>query len=363
MIRVLLDGITSRIDRVAVVDGVTLEVHPNELTYVLGPSGSGKTTLARLITGLETLDDGEIYFDGKAVQRVPVAERRVGLIFQADTLWPHWNVAENVGYGLKLRGVSRRERRKRVEEALVAARIDGLADRRPARLSALHRRRVAIARAIAIDPILLVFDEPLAGLEGRDRDELGDDLRRIQMETETTTLVLTADPREALKSADRVAVLDLGRIVQIGTPWEIYNRPADTFVAEFLGPTNLLQGQLETTDARGGAVVRTPIGRLVGMAPPVELPGGCAVTVSIRPESLSFGAAGTPLGVNRFAAMIERQTLLGSLRDVQLRGPGDWPMHALVLSAQSQDVREGQNVTVTVAPELVVVLPTRKAPS
>ncbi len=361
MIRVVLDGLVKRFDRVAVVDGVSLEVNPGALTYVLGPPGAGKTTLVRLITGLETPDEGEIYFDGRAMQKLTPAERRVGLVFETEALWPHRNVADNVGYGLQVRGVSRRERRKRVEEALSLVRLEGLADRRIAGLTPLQRRRVAVARALAIDPALLVLDQPLAGLEGQGADEFRDDLRRLHTETSTTTLVLSDNPREALAVADWIAVLDLGRIVQTGAPWELYNRPSDTFVAQFLGPANLLQGHLESTDARGGAVVRTPVGRLVGLAPAQTLPGGSPVTVSIRPESLGLGGVTTPLGANRFPATVERQVYLGGVRQVHLRGPGDWPVTALTLPAQTPELREGQSLTVAVAPEHVVILPSRYA--
>jgi ABC-type Fe3+/spermidine/putrescine transport system ATPase subunit len=361
MIRVVLDDVVKRFDRVAVVDGVSLEVNPGELTCVLGPPGAGKTTLARLIAGLDAPDDGEIYFDGRSMLKVPPAGRRVGLVFEADALWSHRSVVENIGYGLQLRGVGRRERRKRAEEALAQVRLEGLADRRIAGLTPLQLRRVAVARALAIDPVILVLDQPLKGLEGRGAEEFRDDLRQLHAETGTTTLVLSDDPREALAMSDRIAVLDLGRVVQVGSPWEIYNRPADTFVAQFLGPANLLQGQLESIDGRGGAVVRTPIGRLVALAPARELPGGSPVTVAIRPEALGLGGGTPPLGGNRFPATVERQVFLGGFRQVHLRGPGDWPVTALAPQAQAPELREGQGLTVAVAPEHVVVLPSRHA--
>jgi ABC-type Fe3+/spermidine/putrescine transport system ATPase subunit len=360
MIRLVLDALVKRIDRVAVVDGASLDVRPGELSVVLGPSGAGKSTLARLIAGLEKPDEGEIYFDGRPMLTVPPQDRRVGLIFQEDSLWPHFSVADNVGYGLRVRGVSRRERRQRVAEALGAARIDSLADKRPDDLSTLQRQRVALARALVTDPEVLIFDEPLGRLEPPANSDFRDDIRRIHGETQTTTIVLTNNPKEALGLGERVAVMDLGRVVQLGSPDEVYNHPADTFVAQFMGPTNLLQGQAEGTDARGEVVVRTPIGRLVGHAPGGPIDTGTPVTVSIRPESLSLGP-GVPVGSNRFLATLERQVFQGEVRVVYLRAPNEWPVQAFALQSQSSGLREGQSLTVSVAPEFVIVLPSRFA--
>jgi ABC-type Fe3+/spermidine/putrescine transport system ATPase subunit len=355
MIRVTLEGLIKRYDRVAVVDGASLEIEPGSLNYVLGPSGAGKTTLARLIAGLEPADDGEIYFDGRVVHTLPAAQRRVGFVFQDDALWPRLTVAENVGYALKVRGLGRAQRREKVAEALGLLRIDSLAEKSPDDLSGLQRQKVALARALAGGPELLILDEPTGRLEMRVREEFRDEIRRVHAETVLTTLVLTHDPQEALALADRIAVMDLGRIVQAGTPHEVYNRPADAFVARFLGPTNLLQGQVEGTDARGEVVVRTTLGRLIGHSAGDPPPQGTPVTLSIRPEALSIGPH-VPPDANRFAVAVERLVFLGAVRQVHVRGPGNWPIVALALQSQSQGLREGQSLTLSVPPEQVVVL-------
>ena len=360
MIRVVLENLVKRFDGVAVVDGASMEIRPGELSYILGPSGSGKSTLARLVVGLDALDDGEIYFDGRIVHDLPAASRRVGIVFQDDALWPHLSVADNVGYPLKVQGVARRDRRKQVAEALASSRLDTLGEKRPDDLSGLQRQRVALARALVLEPDLLILDEPLARLEDRVRGDFRDEIRRVVAEAEVTTLVLTADAREALALAEALAVMDLGRIVQSGPPSQVYNRPLDAFVARFLGPINLIQGQVESSDLRGEVVVRTPLGRLVGHSQTPNLAAGAPATVAVRPEALSL-VGGTGTHANRFAATVERLVFLGESRQVHLRGPNDWPVIALALQSQSGQLREGQGITVHVGPEHVVVLPAKYA--
>lgn len=355
MTRVTLDGLVKTLDGVAVVDGASLELPAGAITVVLGPSGAGKTTLARLVAGLDPVDAGEIFFDARIVHRLPPHERGVGLVFQDDALWPRLTVAENIGYALKLRKVPRADRRERVSEALNAVHLDSLARSRPDELSGVQRQRVALARALAVKPELLVLDDPLGRLETRVRDDFRDEIRRLHAEAGVTTLVFTSDTRDALALADRLAVMDLGKVVQAGTPSELYNRPADAFVARLLGQTNLVQGQVEGPGTRGEVIVRTPYGRLVGQPVAGEPASGSPVTISIRPESLMLGA-NVPAGSNRFPATVERLVFLGEVRRIHLRGPGDWPVCVLALQSQSPALREGQSLTLSVQPEHVVVL-------
>jgi putative spermidine/putrescine transport system ATP-binding protein len=358
VIRVILERLEKRFGAIAAVDGASLELRPGEMTYVLGPPGAGKTTLARLVAGLESPDYGEIYFGDRLVHTLPAVERGAGMVFQDLGLWPGLTVVENVGYPLKIQKMPRPDRRRRVSEVLAALRIDSLAGRRPEGLTPQQRLRTALARALVTRPGFLVLDEPLGSLEPRAREECWDDLRRVHAEAGVTILVFTDDPVEALALADRLAVMDLGKILQFGAPQELYSRPLDVFVARMLGPTNLLQGQVEShvTEAKGEVVVRTPLGRLIGQMIPGQAGPGAPVTISVRPETVSLGPS-TPPGWNRFPATVERIIFRGELRQVHARGPGDWPIIVSALQSQSQSLREGQSLTLSVAPEHVVVLP------
>jgi ABC-type Fe3+/spermidine/putrescine transport system ATPase subunit len=358
MMRVILEGVVKRFGPVVAVDDASFELRPREVTYLLGPKGAGKTTLARCIAGLDRIDDGEIYFGDRMVQDLAPHEREVGFVFDDLGLWPELTVVENVGFPLRARGHSRVERKRKVEESLTTLRIDSLAGRRPGKLTAAQRLRVAVARALIQEPGVLILDEPMRHVEPRAWEDFAEDLKRLHAELNLTTMITSEDPAEALASADRLAVMDLGRIVQCDLPEQLYNRPADVFVARLLGATNLLQGQVESQaiDIRGDVVVRTPLGRLIARSGAGAPPQGSPVTVSLRPETLALGAT-TPPGWNRFPATIERITFKGELRQVRARGPGDWPIVVSVLQSQSQALREGQSLTVSVAPEHVVVLP------
>jgi ABC-type Fe3+/spermidine/putrescine transport system ATPase subunit len=358
MRRVILEGLVKRYAGVAAVDGASFELRPGEVTYVLGPSGAGKTTLARLVAGLERPDDGDIFFDDRMVQDVPAHERGVGMVFQDLGLWPGLTVAEHVGYPLKVRRLPSTERRRRIAEALNALRIDSLAARRPEHLTPQQQLRTALARALITEPELLILDAPLHSFDPRSREECRDELRRVHAELGLTTLALTDDPDEALAMADALAVMDLGRIVQFGESHELYNHPVDVFVARLLGPTNLLQGQVDgyAGESRGEVIVRTPLGRLIARSTPGAPGPGVPVTISVRPETITASST-VPSGWNRFPATIERVDFRGELRHVHARGPGDWPVLVSVLQSQSPGLREGQSLTLSVAPEHVVVLP------
>jgi sulfate transport system ATP-binding protein len=243
---ITVNNITKRFGQYAALHGVDLTIQPGEFIALLGPSGSGKTTLLRIIAGLEYQDSGQVLFDGEDVSHRKVADRGVGFVFQQYALFRHMTVAENVAFGLTVRrrksGLSRGQIREKALELLRLVQLEGLAERLPAQLSGGQRQRVALARALAIEPKLLLLDEPFGALDARVRKDLRRWLRDLHRQMGLTSIFVTHDQEEALELADRVVVMNKGRIEQIGTPEEIYSNPATAFVSHFVGETNLLPG-------------------------------------------------------------------------------------------------------------------------
>ena len=222
------------------VQDVSFTIEPGEMFFLLGPSGSGKTTVLRMVAGFITPDDGEILFDGKRMNDVPAQNRGTAMVFQSYAIWPHLTVYENVAYGLRVQKLAGRALDERVKEALRLVRLEALAQRKPAQLSGGEQQRVALARALAVKPGLILLDEPLSNLDARLRLDLREELRRVHLKTKIACLYVTHDQEEALSLADRMAVMNKGRIEQIGPPRELYDRPASEFVARFMGEINIL---------------------------------------------------------------------------------------------------------------------------
>jgi putative spermidine/putrescine transport system ATP-binding protein len=294
------------------VTDITLDIAPGELVVCLGPSGCGKTTLLRLIAGFVRPDAGVIRLNGEDVSALPTRSRECGVVFQAYALFPHMRVWENVAYPLRVRDVAADDRRRRAADMLELVGLTGLSDRLPAQLSGGQQQRVALARALVFGPRALLLDEPLSALDAATRVAMRDEIRRIQRAQNIATLLITHDQDEALSLADRIVLLNEGRFVQSGSPHEIYDRPADAFVAGFVGRANLLDARV--IDAQ---TIDTPIGRLI--TPPHGRAAGSALRVLVRPERIEVAsAANGAAGENVFAAKVLRDRFFGATRQLEI---------------------------------------------
>lgn len=287
-IAVSMEGVVAKYREQTILHDLSLKIGQGEFLTLLGPSGCGKTTLLNLIAGFTQANQGEIFIDGNLVTDLPPHEREIGIVFQNYALFPHMDVARNIGYGLRMRGVPAAEIAQRVEAAMQLVKLDGLGHRKPRELSGGQQQRVALARALVIKPKVLLLDEPFSALDKGLRGAMQVEIREIQRELGVTTVFVTHDQGEALSMSDRIAVMSRGRICQIATPDEIYRRPTDPFVASFLGDVNILPTHFHGEDAThlhlrlGAGLVSVERERLVG-----EHAGG-RMDVYVRPEHIRF---------------------------------------------------------------------------
>jgi putative spermidine/putrescine transport system ATP-binding protein len=323
---------------VTALDRTDLTIPTGEILVLLGPSGCGKTTLLRLIAGLEQPDaGGSIQFDREDVTRTPIEERQVGMVFQSYALFPNMSVADNIGYGLKVRRVPAEERKARVAELLDMVGLTELARRRIDRISGGQRQRVALARALAIRPRVLLLDEPLAALDASLRERLRVEIASLLRTFRITAVYVTHDQAEAMAIGDRVAVMNQGRIVQIGTPEAIYQKPASRFAAEFVGVMNRVSGPV-----RNGCL------KINGGSLPVSGPDRDAV-LWFRPEAVNIAAQGLLQGT------ITGTTFLGATRRIEVDVGSASPI--LVDAPAVPTVRVGEPISLSVAPEALLELP------
>jgi putative spermidine/putrescine transport system ATP-binding protein len=321
---VVLEKIRKSFGSVTAVDDVSLAVEPGEFITLLGPSGSGKTTTLMMIAGFDHPTGGEIYIDGTPLVGVPPYRRGIGMVFQSYALFPHMTVAENVGFALKQRATDKSRIAKRVAETLEIVRLRGYEARYPRQLSGGQQQRVALARAIIFQPRVLLMDEPLSALDKQLREELQLEMKRLHRQLGITFIYVTHDQREALIMSDRVAVMNQGRIEQAGTPSDLYDRPANRFVAGFIGESNFLDGEVIAASGRDVAVrVAGSTVTAVSDAPP---PVGARVTLAVRPEKIGFrdGAAPTPQArLNALEARVRDVTFVGEMHRYALEiAPG-----------------------------------------
>ncbi|TVQ51394.1 MAG: ABC transporter ATP-binding protein [Phycisphaerales bacterium] len=285
MSAISIKGLTKKFGETTAVDAIDLRIESGELYFLLGPSGCGKTTLLRMIAGFIEPTGGTIHFGDKNVTHLPPNKRNAGMVFQSYALWPHMTVFDNVAYGLTVRKIPTPEKRERVLDALKAVRMQDFAARKPNQLSGGQQQRVALARALVIEPTVLLLDEPLSNLDAKLRLEMRSEILRLCSETKITTVYVTHDQKEALSMASRIAVMRLGKAMQVGEARELYERPNSRFVADFLGETNFISGTIESAEGNR-ATLDTPAGGLLSTVHHDDLPDGGNVTCSIRPEAL-----------------------------------------------------------------------------
>jgi iron(III) transport system ATP-binding protein len=330
-----------------VVDHLTLHVNDGEFVTLLGPSGCGKTTTLRAIAGLVEIDGGEIRFAGRRMNDVPPHKRSTAMVFQSYALFPHMTVQQNIGFGLRMRHVSGRERDDRVEEAMAMVGLEGLGERKPSQLSGGQQQRVALARAVVTRPDILLFDEPLSNLDAKLRERLRIEIRELQRRLGITTIYVTHDQAEALVISDRIVVMNKGRIEQIGEPLTIYRQPATSFAAEFIGQANVLEAELVAVTS-DGSELDTRIGRLVSSARPD--PERRTVLISWRPEDMvPFTADLT----NRIDATVVRTIFMGNLTDVTVEVNGT---AIRIERPGSVDWQVGDSITLGLAADRIQVL-------
>ncbi|MDT8391653.1 MAG: ABC transporter ATP-binding protein [Lentisphaeria bacterium] len=332
------------------VDSVDLRIAEGEFFFLLGPSGCGKTTLLRMLAGLVDPTEGCIRFAGKDVTNVPVHKRDTAMVFQNYALWPHMTVQENVEFGPRMRKVSKDERRRRVRERLAMVKIEHLSQRKPRQLSGGQQQRVAVARALAAEPACLLLDEPLSNLDAQLRLEMRGQLRDIVKSSGATAVYVTHDQKEALAMADRMAVMKDGKIAQLGTPVELYDRPASRFVAEFIGEANFISGRLAA--AEDGGAVETAAGMISvsSVGPDVAKPGA-PVTCCVRPERIIL----RPKGEGGLPGIVTQRIYQGETVQyrVTLTSRDDWKVLAF---GGGRLYDNGDEVTLQLPPESVVLL-------
>ncbi len=351
-----LTNLSKRFGKTVAIQDINLEIQDGEIMTLLGPSGCGKTTTLRCIAGLLRPDRGEIYLGEERMTDLPPERRGIGLVFQNYALWPHMTVYGNLAFGLQLRGVSKGEIKKRIGDALAMVRLSGFEGRYPRQLSGGQQQRVALARALVIEPRMLLLDEPLSNLDAQLREEMRFEIRELQKKLGITSVYVTHDQAEALVLSDRIAILHEGRLVQVGSPEDIYNRPGNQFVAGFIGLTSFVEGIIARFDeAAGYGVVKTGDNLEIRVRA-TDLSPGQEVILAIRPEHIklySDQAAIQSAAVNWFEGTVIRGAYLGDIIDYRIK-VGEWILRAHL--GTDKALKPDQRIWVAFSPEQVTLI-------
>ncbi|KXG44577.1 ABC transporter ATP-binding protein [Tepidibacillus decaturensis] len=358
MATVKLQEVVKVFGDVVAVQKLNFTIKEGEFFTFLGPSGCGKTTTLRMIAGFYYPTEGKVLFDEKDMTKVPPEQRNTGMVFQNYALFPHMTVFENVAFGLKLRKLSKSEIKIKVLDALAKVRLKGYEDRQITQLSGGQQQRVALARALAIEPAILLLDEPLSNLDARLRDEMRMEIKRLQKEYGITTIYVTHDQVEALSMSDRIAVFNMGVCQQVGTPYEIYNQPANDFVASFIGETNLFPVILSSITEKS-IIVQLEDRIITVKNEPLNSAEGIdkgPVSLSIRPERIKMST--NPIGVpNELEGKVELIQFIGNAMEYEIRWK-NYLIKALVLNDGNEiGLKEGDPVWVTLNEDQLRVIP------
>ncbi|MCE5335754.1 MAG: ABC transporter ATP-binding protein [Desulfobacteraceae bacterium] len=336
--RVELINIVKSFGALRAVDGISLTVGEGEFFTLLGPSGCGKTTLLRTLAGFYQPDEGTIRFGERVVNDIPAHRREIGMVFQNYALFPHLCVFDNIAYGLRARKIPKTEIADRIGRIIKSVQLEGLENRPPSKLSGGQQQRVALARALVISPQILLMDEPLSNLDAKLRLSMREEIRRIQKDLGITTIYVTHDQEEAMAVSDRIAILNRGRLEQVGAPREIYYRPESLFAAEFMGSSNIIEMDVKGYDQARSMVLAEAAGQSFSFSGPK--PPGARVLLSVRPEWIRVVAGPADGEKNVFSGTVLSSAFLGSMVRYRVSGPGGKPMVIEVHDAEQENIRK-----------------------
>ena len=359
MSEIVIKSVVKSYGAFTALHGIDLHVKDGEFVSLLGPSGCGKTTLLRSIAGLESISGGEISIGGEVMTNksmsVPPEKRHLGMMFQSYALWPHMSVFDNVAFGVRMKKLKRDKVREKVLESLDLVGLSGLSHRYPSELSGGQMQRVALARSLAPEPKVLLFDEPLSNLDSKLRERMRYELREVQQRVGTTAIYVTHDQSEAMVMSDRVVLLNKGQIVQVGSARDLYERPKSRFAADFLGVANFMEGIIGKKTASGGHEVAIVSDLVLETDQVIEQQEGAAVTVSIRPEHIDV--TDVPNSLTTHKGQIKRLVYLGNLVDVFVDVHGI-EFRSLMIPRDAEALRENADAYLSVAPKNIRLIST-----